>query len=143
MNAEKKRSECPISCALDILGDKWSLLILRDMMFYDKSTFGDFLDSSEKIATNVLTDKLKSLTNEGLIFKHAVPGKARVGYSLTERGISLVPIMIEYLKWGDSQEQKCCLESTDLPKKSKYTDAFVKKMMLNLNQKLKEKLKEI
>ncbi|MEJ5055112.1 winged helix-turn-helix transcriptional regulator [Sphingobacterium sp. MYb382] len=103
MKELKQRSVCPISCTLDFFGDKWSFLILRDMMFSDKVTFGDFLASSENIASNILTDRLKGLEASGFIFKHYVAGKARVGYSLTERGISLLPMVMEFLKWGVSQ----------------------------------------
>jgi len=103
MKELKQRSACPISCTLDFFGDKWSFLILRDMMFNDKVTFGDFLASSEGMASNILTDRLKNLEASGFIFKHYVPGKARVGYSLTERGISLLPLVMEFLKWGVSQ----------------------------------------
>lgn len=103
MKEWKQRSACPISCTLDFFGDKWSFLILRDMMFSNKVTFGDFLASSENMASNILTDRLKNLEATGFIFKHYVPGKARVGYSLTERGISLLPLLVEYLKWGVSQ----------------------------------------
>ena len=65
----KKRSECPISCSLDVFGDKWSLLIIRDMMFYNKSTYGDFLKSGEGIATNILASRLQSLEEHKLIEK--------------------------------------------------------------------------
>ena len=67
MSTTKNRSSCPISCTLDTLGDKWSILILRDMMFSDKMTFGDFLASNEKIASNILTDKLKNLENPSFV----------------------------------------------------------------------------
>ena len=61
MKMTKKRSNCPISCSLDIFGDKWSLLIIRDMMFFNISTYGDFLKSDEGIATNILASRLQSL----------------------------------------------------------------------------------
>jgi len=140
MSEELKRSACPISCSLDIVGDKWSLLILRDMIFYDKSTFGEFLVSKEGIATNVLTDKLKSLTAEGVIFKHTVPGKARVGYSLTQKGICLVPAIHELWKWGYSYAQP---EGTTSHKVPKYSNAHLKKLMLDLENKLAEKMDKI
>lgn len=106
MKEIKKRSECPISFSLDFFGDKWVLLIIRDMMLYDKNTFGDFLGSTENIATNILTDRLKMLENEGFIMKYPVPGKARIGYCLTERGVTLIPIIVELSQWGASQNEQ-------------------------------------
>jgi len=96
----KKRSECPVSYTLDIMGDKWSLLIVRDMALDDKSTFGEFLLSAEKIATNILASRLKQLNEEGFVIKYPVAGKARIAYCLTEKGISLIPLLIETLLWG-------------------------------------------
>ncbi|GAA4154899.1 hypothetical protein GCM10022217_12480 [Chryseobacterium ginsenosidimutans] len=100
MKEVKKRSECPISYCLDFFGDKWALLIIRDIALNDKYTFGDFLSSDERIATNILTNRLKMLEAEGFIVKYPVPGKARVGYCLTEEGISLIPVVIEMSMWG-------------------------------------------
>ncbi len=80
MKEVKTRSECPISFCLDFFGDKWSLLIIRDMILNDKTIFGDFLNSDESIATNILTERLKMLEAEGFVIKYPVPGKARAGY---------------------------------------------------------------
>jgi DNA-binding HxlR family transcriptional regulator len=96
------RSECPISTALDIFGDKWSLLIVRDMMFKAKSTYGDFLDSEEGIATNILASRLFQLECGGIISKHQHPeSKAKFLYKLTEKGIDLVPLLIEIICWSE------------------------------------------
>jgi len=99
----KQRSNCPISYCLDFVGDRWTLLIIRDLMFEDKHTFGDFASSKEGIATNILTDRLKMLETEGYLFKFPVQGKARTGYCLTEKGIALIPIVIEMLLFGVAQ----------------------------------------
>ena len=98
-----KRSECPISFSLDFLGDKWTLLIIRDIVLNGKYTFGDFLQSAEGIATNILTNRLKMLEEEGFIMKYPVAGRARIGYCLTERGVTIIPIVIEMALWGASQ----------------------------------------
>lgn len=88
---DKKRSDCPISCTLELIGDKWSLLIIRDMLFFKKSTYNEFLDSSEKISTNILQNKLIRLTELGLI---SYTGKAkRKIYSLTKLGFELKPVL--------------------------------------------------
>jgi len=138
----KQRSSCPISSTLDFLGDKWSILILRDMMFDYKSTFGEFLNSPEKIATNILTDRLKNLEAEGFVFKHYVPGKARVGYSLTEKGISLVPLITEYIKWGISQNY-LGKDPDHMKYISNHAEKFIQETMVKLkdrNQKLLESI---
>jgi len=86
-----KRSKCPISCTLELVGDKWSLLIIRDMLFFEKSTYNEFLDSTEKISTNILSDRLTQLTEKGLI---TYTGTAkRKKYELTELGLDLKPVV--------------------------------------------------
>jgi DNA-binding HxlR family transcriptional regulator len=99
--ASAKRSLCPISSTLDIIGDKWTLLILRDMLFMQKRQFGDFLKSPEKIATNILTNRLGKLTEIGLIEKHAYQNNPpRYEYHLTQAGRSLKPVLFEIMQWG-------------------------------------------
>lgn len=95
-----RRSECPVSFCLDFLGDKWSFLILRDMIFDGKTSFGEFLESPEGIATNILTARLKMLEAEGFIFRYPLDGKVRTGYCLTRKAIELIPIIVEMLLWG-------------------------------------------
>lgn len=98
----RMRSDCPISCSLEIWGDKWSLLIIRDLMFKKECTFGDFLKSVEKIATNILASRLKTLEQHGIIQKLDHPeSKAKVLYRLTEKGIHLIPILVEINLWAD------------------------------------------
>ena len=102
METIKKRSECPLSCSLDIFGDKWSLLIIRDLMFGNKCTYNDFLKSGEGIATNILATRLKGLEENGLIEKSAHPdSKAKILYRLTQKGIDLLPIIMEVYIWSD------------------------------------------
>ncbi|MBS1996129.1 MAG: helix-turn-helix transcriptional regulator [Cyanobacteria bacterium SZAS LIN-2] len=100
MNMEK-RSICPIACTLDLLGDKWTLLVLRDIVIFKKSRFEQFLDSPEKIATNILTDRLHKLEKAGLITKAPYGNhRLRMAYTATEKGKSTVPLMKEIVKWG-------------------------------------------
>lgn len=102
MSKAKIRSECPISCSLDIWGDKWSLLIIRDLMFNKKSTYGDFLKSPEGIATNILASRLQNLEESGIIEKSEHPeSKAKILYKLTEKGIDLLPIFVEIYTWAE------------------------------------------
>ncbi len=93
---------CPISSTLDILGDKWTLLIIRDLMFKGKKTYGEFLRSEEKIATNILADRLLILEKNGIVEKRAFPGnKVKNLYRLTPKGIDLMPALLEMILWGD------------------------------------------
>src|ERR1700746_4017201 len=94
------RSGCPISCSLDIWGDKWSLLIIRNMMLYNRHTYQEFLEAPEKIATNILADRLRMLEKTGLITKKRFPeNKKKIFYKLTKMGIDLLPMLIEISFW--------------------------------------------
>lgn len=96
------RSNCPISTALDVLGDKWSLLIVRDIAFKGLHTYGEFLNSDEKIATNILADRLALLEMSGIIKKQTHPdSKAKILYTLTSKGIDLIPSLVEIIAWSD------------------------------------------
>ncbi|MCW9705529.1 winged helix-turn-helix transcriptional regulator [Fodinibius salsisoli] len=105
---KKARSNCPISCSLEIFGDKWTLLILRDVMLRGKSSYGEFLESEEKIATNILADRLKLLESEGVLSKKVSPeNKSKYIYSLTEKGVDLLPVIIEIMDWGAKYNANC------------------------------------
>ncbi|MCB2407615.1 winged helix-turn-helix transcriptional regulator [Hymenobacter lucidus] len=101
MKELKQRSTCPISTSLDVLGDKWTLLIVRDMVFAGKSTYGQFLQSAEKMATNILADRLAGLEAQGIVSKAvAADKKSKFTYRLTEKGVAIVPIMVKLILWG-------------------------------------------
>lgn len=96
-----KRSACPVNFAVETLGDKWSLVILRDIIFWGMHTYGEFLKADEKIATNILANRLEYLEKEGLISKSPHPvDKRKDYYSVTEKGIELVPMFIEMIAWS-------------------------------------------
>lgn len=102
MNKTKKRSDCPISSSLEIWGDKWSLLIIRDLMFAKECTYGDFLKAEERIATNILASRLQALEENKIIEKLGHPdSKVKVLYRLTRKGIDLLPVMIEINLWAE------------------------------------------
>jgi DNA-binding HxlR family transcriptional regulator len=97
------RSSCPISSTLDVIGDKWSLLIIRDMLVKHKKTFKEISNSDEKIAPSILSARLKLLESYKLIIKMKLPDNKKENiYMLTEKGIHLTPIIIEFSLWGDS-----------------------------------------
>jgi DNA-binding HxlR family transcriptional regulator len=95
------RSRCPIAGALDILGDTWTLLVLRDLLFYDKHRFAEFLDSPEGISTNILAERLKRLENHGLVERRRYRDHPpRDAYFVTRRGYDLLPLLRELIRWG-------------------------------------------
>lgn len=95
------RSNCPVSCALDLVGDKWTLVIIRDMLMFGKETFKDFSESGEGIATNILSSRLKMLEEKKVVTKHKSKVNKRVNiYRLTEKGIALLPVIIELVQWS-------------------------------------------
>ncbi len=95
------RSHCPMNFALESLGDRWSLLIVRDMAFSGKKTYGEFLNSEEGIATNILASRLDFLERIEVIKKspHGEDRRKDI-YTLTEKGLDLVPILFEFIKWS-------------------------------------------
>jgi len=97
-----QRSGCPINLTLEVVGDKWSLLVLRDMMFGNRRHFRELLtQSNEKISSNILADRLKTLMEAGVITRAEDPSHKQKGiYSLTERGIQLLPVLAQMSAWG-------------------------------------------
>lgn len=101
----KRRSGCPVSVSLEVFGDRWSLLIIRDLMVRGFRTFKDFQGSGEGIATNILADRLKKLQAAGIISTEADPADGRkLNYRLTEKGIDLAPVLLDLLIWGARHE---------------------------------------
>ncbi len=98
---ENHRSSCPINLMLEVFGDKWSLIIIRDIMFGGKRYFRELMQSEEKIASNILSDRLAMLEREGIISKADDPAhKQKYIYKLTEIGIDLLPVMVEIGSWS-------------------------------------------
>jgi len=103
---KQRRSGCPVSIALEVFGDRWSLLIVRDLMVRGLRTFTEFLESGEGIATNILANRLEKLEAARIIAREPEESDGRkVNYRLTERGIDLAPVMLELLIWGARHEE--------------------------------------
>ena len=103
---KKNRSSCPLTSALDIIGDKWSLLIIRDI-FLGKKTFTEFLNSGEKIATNILSNRLELLISCGLLLVTKMPNDQKTKiYYLTDSGIDMYPIIYEMMRWSERNLKK-------------------------------------
>lgn len=106
---KKLRSHCPVNFAIEAIGDRWTLLILRDIVFRGKHSYGEFLKSEEGFATNILASRLDHLVSEGILCTgdHETDGRKSV-YSLTEKGLDLIPLLFEMVLWSakyDSQSQ--------------------------------------
>ena len=98
---QKRRSTCPINASLEVVGDRWSLLIVRDLMFGGAGTYKDFRCSDEAIATNVLASRLAKLQDFGIITSHRDPQDGRsLIYRLTAKGVELAPVLMELSRWG-------------------------------------------
>lgn len=101
-----RRSGCPISIALELLGDPWSLLIVRDLMFKDRRTYNDFLTAGEGIASNILADRLRKLEDAGIVEKRRDTQDARrFRYRLSRKGIDLAPVLVELVVWSARHEK--------------------------------------
>jgi DNA-binding HxlR family transcriptional regulator len=101
MRRRRRRSDCPIHFGLEIFGDPWSLLIVRDLMFKGRSTYTDFLRAEEGIATNVLADRLALLEQQGIVTAQRDPSTGRaIHYALTAKGIDLMPVLLEVIAWS-------------------------------------------
>tara|TARA_B110000971_G_scaffold206790_1_gene230373 strand:- start:103 stop:540 length:438 start_codon:yes stop_codon:yes gene_type:complete len=96
------RCSCPCTSALDIVGDKWTLVIIKQMILFHKRTFKDFSESDEAIATNILSTRLKMLMEYEIIRKEKLPdNKQKNLYILTERGLNLTPVIVNLMLWSD------------------------------------------
>lgn len=125
-----KRSPCPVACTLDLVGDRWTLLVIRDMMFFGKQRFEEFLESPEGISTNILANRLKWLEELGLVERQPYSNHSRrMNYYLTEKGKSLRPVLRVIAAWGlkhldDTQFPQSKLlgssRSTDNPKATEF-----------------------
>jgi DNA-binding HxlR family transcriptional regulator len=104
-SSSKQRSGCPVSISLDVFGDRWSLLIIRDIMVRGLRTFSEFQHSGEKISTNILADRLRHLEGAGIVRAERAAGDARsIHYRLTPKGIALAPVLLELFIWGGHYE---------------------------------------
>jgi len=105
MNTQSRgnKSNCPIAYSLDIFGDRWSLVVLRDLVLWGKTRFADLLDSDERIASNILADRLERLECQGIIVRETDPDdRRRKICRVTPKGVTLTPVLLEIAAWGAS-----------------------------------------
>ena len=106
-NDGKRPSGCPVTFALDTFGDRWTLLIIREMMFHGRRTYGEFLEADEAISTNILANRLKQLEFDGIIAKRRDPDNFRSFiYELEPKGWDLAPILLEIIQWSGKYDTR-------------------------------------
>lgn len=135
------RSHCPINFGLEHFGDKWSLLIIRDLMFKGKRHYNEFFESEEKVSTSVLGSRLKSLEEDGIISKGEDDvKKSRIKYSLTHKGIDMLPFMIDIISWSGLYDKKTEASKVYLAQAEKDRDYLIQSTREKL---LKEHLNQV
>src|SRR5262245_45420089 len=124
-----RRSSCPINFALEMFGDKWTLLVIRDMLLFGKRTYGEFQASPENIATNILADRLARLEDAGLIESELDPeNKRRTIYTLTTKGVDLGPILAQMMIWSAKHDPHTVVSSKLLAKLESDPKVFLQEV---------------
>lgn len=127
------RSNCPINFVLETFGDRWTLLIVRDLMFNEKRTFGAFLESRERIATNILADRLKRLEDHEIVEKSVSPeNRSKLIYRLTQKGKDLLPVMLEIAAWSARHDAASSAPSGFLEALDKDREQMMKAILAKL-----------
>lgn len=127
---------CPIDFALDVFGDRWTLLVIRDLVFGGKRHFRELMQSPEGIATNILAARLKKLEASGIISRHPDPENRRqVVYELTEKGLDLLPILIETVLWGAKYDPKTGAPKSTISRMRNNRDEVVNEIAAALKQR--------
>lgn len=126
MRQRHRKSDCPVHFALEVFGDTWTLLIIRDLMFKNRHTYSDFLRAEEGIATNVLADRLTRLEQDGIIAKDGSP--AGGGYRLTPKGIDLLPIMMEIIGWSAQHDPRTAADREFVRRLRSDRDSFTREL---------------
>ena len=123
--SKKRQTGCPVAFGLDTFGDRWSLLIIREIMLTDKKTYSEFMEADEGIASNILIDRLKHLEAEGILEKSRDPDNRRSFiYSLTKKGRDLAPIIMEIIIWSGAHDNRSIAMRGALEKINKDREGF-------------------
>jgi DNA-binding HxlR family transcriptional regulator len=134
MKQIKRKSDCPINFALEIFGDRWTFLIVRDLMFKGKHYYGEFLLSDEKIATNILADRLSLLENNGIVSKERDPThKQKIMYRLTQKGIDLVPVLVELIMWSAKYDEATAVDKDFVNRANADKEGLIVEVYAQLN----------
>ena len=137
MAKQKRRSDCPINFALEIFGDKWTFLIIRDMMFKGKHYYGEFLQAEEKISTNILADRLMILEESGIVSKTVdAQHKSKQIYKLTQKGIDLLPLLVEVIVWSTKYDENTASDMKFVNRAKRDRDGLLKEITSRLKKEL-------
>lgn len=121
-----RRSGCPISFSLDVFGDRWTLLVLRDLLLKGKRHFRELAASDEGIATNILTDRLKRLETSGIVVRSRDENDGRqIIYAATEKGLGLIPVLLELAAWGATHDPDTDAPPDFVPNFQRDRDAVI------------------
>lgn len=124
-----RRSDCPIRFALDLFGDRWTLLLVRDLAFKGKDSFRDFFAAEEGIARNILADRLASLKAQGFIEEHPHPTDGRRSvYSLTERGRGLIPVLAEMIVWSAREDPRTAADEAFVQEALRDREGLIRRL---------------
>jgi DNA-binding HxlR family transcriptional regulator len=133
MASQKRKSDCPINFALELFGDRWTFLIVRDMMFKGKNYYGEFLTSEEKIATNILADRLSMLEKSEIVVKSIDPNhKSKLIYKLSQKGIDLLPVLIEVIMWSAKYDKNSAVDIEFVKNIERDRNGIIKEISIRL-----------
>lgn len=133
----KKKSDCPINFALEIFGDRWTFLIVRDMMFKGKHYYGEFLQSEEKIATNILAERLSLLEQSQIVVKSSDKShKQKVIYKLSQKGIDLLPVLVDMIMWSAKYDKNSAVDAKFVKAVKRDREGLIKEISNSLISEL-------
>ncbi len=125
----RRRSDCPTAYALDLFGDRWTLLVIRDLMFGGKRRYGDFLSSEEGIATNILSDRLTRLEACGVVSVAPDPAdRRRKVYRLTQKGVDLAPLMVEMILWSAKHDPRTATSKAFVRRARRHREGLLREI---------------
>lgn len=133
MRRRQRRSDCPVHFALEVFGDPWTLLVVRDLMFKGRTRYTDFLNAEEGIATNVLADRLARLEQDGIVEKEPTVRGASGSYRLTPKGVDLLPLMIEIVAWSAKHDPRTAADREFVRRVRKDRDGLLAELRAQLS----------
>jgi DNA-binding HxlR family transcriptional regulator len=137
MAKQQRRSDCPINYAVELFGDRWSFLILRDLAFKGKRYYVEFLNAGEGIATNILADKLATMEKEGVVIKEVDPAHgSKFIYRLSRKGIDLVPLLIEFIIWSAKYDKHTAADMKFVNRARRDREGLVKEISEGLKKEI-------
>lgn len=137
MAKAKRRSDCPINFALELFGDRWTFLIVRDLMFKGKHYYKEFLESEEGIATNILADKLSALEKAGIVTKTVDPEyRSKQIYRLSQKGIDLAPLMVDIILWSAKYDNQTATDMKFVKRAKKDREGLLMEITMMLKSEL-------